>query len=84
VATVNTSAVTDASGIATAVITYPKDHATWAEYQLEARSGVTSNDPPTVATFFLVGLASDYTDKNVPPPGQFSPYGIAGVCTNPN
>ena len=84
VATVNTSAVTDASGIATAVITYPKDHATWAEYQLEARSGVTSNDPPTVATFFLVGLASDYTDKNVPPPGQLSPYGTAGVCTNPN
>src|SRR5881296_636604 len=73
VATVKTSAVTDASGIATAVITYPKDHATWAEYTLEARTGVTSNDPPTVATFFLVGLASDYTDKNVPPPGQFSP-----------
>jgi len=84
VATVNTSAVTDASGIATAVITYPKDHATWAEYILEARTGVTSNDPPTVATFFLVGLASDYTDKNVPPPGQLSPYGTAGVCTNPN
>jgi hypothetical protein len=84
VATVNTSAVTDASGIATAVITYPKDHATWAEYQLEGRTGVTSNDPPTVATFFLVGLASDYTDKNVPPPGALSPYGIAGVCTNPN
>src|SRR5882762_1398932 len=84
VATVNTSAVTDASGIATAVITYPKDHATWAEYQLEARTVVTSNDPPTVATFFLVGLASDYTDKNVAPPGEFSPYGTAGVCTNPN
>src|SRR6267143_983303 len=84
VATVNTSAATDASGIATAVITYPKDHATWAEYQLEARTVVTSNDPPTVATFFLVGLASDYTDKNVAPPGEFSPYGTAGVCTNPN
>jgi len=84
VATVNTTAVTDASGIAQAVITYPKDHATWAEYLLEARTGVTSNDPPTVATFFLVGLASDYTDKTVAPPGQLSPYGIAGVCTNPN
>ncbi len=84
VATVNTTAVTDASGIATAVITYPKDHATWAEYSLEARTGVNSNDPPTVATFILVGLASDYTDKNVAPPGQFSPYGIATVCTDPN
>lgn len=83
-ATVNPSALTDASGIATAVITYPKDHATWAEYTLEARTGVTSNDPPTVATFILVGLASDYSAKDVPPPGQFSPYGIATVCTDPN
>ena len=80
----NTTAVTDASGIAQAVITYPKDHARWAEYLLEARTGVNSNDPPTVATFFLVGLASDYSDKNVSPPGETSPYGVAGVCSNPN
>ena len=84
VADVNTTAVTDASGIATAVITYPKDHARWVEYLLEARTGVTSNDPPTVATFLLVGLASDYSDKNIAPPGEFSPYGTAAVCTNPN
>jgi hypothetical protein len=83
-ATVNATGVTDASGIANAVITYPKDHANWAEVILEARTGVTSNDPPTLATFFLVGLASDYTDKTVSPPGKFSPYGIATVCTNPN
>jgi hypothetical protein len=83
-ATVNVTGTTDASGIATAVITYPKDHATWAEYSLEARTGVTSNDPPTVATFVLVGLATDYTNKTVDPPGKFSPYGIATVCTNPN
>jgi len=84
VATVNATGVTDSSGIATAVITYPKDHARWAEYILEARTAVTSNDPPTVATFFLVGLASDYSDKNVSPPGETSPYGVAGVCSNPN
>ena len=84
VATVNATGVTDSSGIATAVITYPKDHARWAEYILEARTAVTSNDPPTLATFFLVGLASDYSDKNVSPPGETSPYGVAGVCSNPN
>src|SRR2546425_1282532 len=28
-------------------------------YLLEARAAVNSNDPPTIATFFLVGLASD-------------------------
>jgi len=84
VATVNPTGVTDASGIATAVITYPKDHARWAEYLLEARTGVTSNDPPTVTTFFLVGLATDYSDKSIAPPGEFSPYGTAAVCTDPN
>jgi hypothetical protein len=84
VATVNATAVTDSSGIAIAVITYPKDHAFWAEYVLEARTAVTSNDPPTLATFFLVGAANDYSDKTTAPPGQISPYGSAAVCSNPN
>jgi hypothetical protein len=80
VATVNPTGTTDASGVALAVITYPKDHAFWTEVQLEARTGVTSNDPPTVATFFLEGLASDYLDPNVSPPGQLSPYGVSANC----
>jgi hypothetical protein len=84
VATVNASAVTDANGIANAVITYPKDHAFWAEVILEARTGVSSNDPPALATFFLVGLASDYSDLTVSPPGQTSPYGAGASvsCSN--
>jgi hypothetical protein len=81
-ANVNTTGVTDASGIANAIVTYPKDRATWVEVSLEARTGVSSNDPPTVATFFLVGLASDYTDKNVPPPGVISPYGVSASCAD--
>ena len=86
IATVTASAVTNASGIATAVVTYPKDHASWTEVILEARTGVVGNDPPTVSTFFLEGLASDYTNITLAPPGQFSPYGLGGVpnnvCTN--
>jgi hypothetical protein len=82
VATVNTTATTDASGVATAVITYAKDHATWTEVILEARTGVAGNDPPTTATFFLPGLASDYADINVSPPGQISPYGQSPSCAN--
>jgi hypothetical protein len=82
VATVNGTAVTDASGVAQAVITYPKDHATWVENILEARAAVNSNDPPTVAKFFLVGLASDYSDIAVPPPGQTSPYGKSVNCND--
>jgi hypothetical protein len=83
-ASVNPFAVTDANGIANAVITYPKDRAFWAEVILEARTGVSSNDPPATTTFFLVGLASDYTDLTVSPPGQTSPYGAgtSALCSN--
>jgi Bacterial Ig-like domain (group 1) len=89
VATVNSTGTTDANGNAIATITYPKDHSTWAEVTLQAQTGVAGNDPPTTATFFLPGLASDYQNVNVAPPGQHSPYGITGTniaadCQNAN
>jgi hypothetical protein len=80
VATVNPTAVSDSSGIAEATITYPKSYALWVELELEARSGVIGNDPPTTARFFLPGLASDYTDPNVSPPGNPSPFGQSANC----
>lgn len=84
VATVTATATTDASGVATATITYPKDKATWVEVILEARTGVVGNDPPALVTFVLPGLGADYTDKNVPPPGAISPYGQSAVCNDTN
>ncbi|HZF20368.1 MAG TPA: Ig-like domain-containing protein [Burkholderiales bacterium] len=83
VTTVNATATTDSTGVALAVLTYPKDHATWTEVILEARSGVAGNDPPATATFFLPGLASDYIDVSVSPPGQLSPYGQNNNCASP-
>ncbi len=89
-ANVTASSTTDANGNAVATITYPKDHATWAQYSLEARTGVVGNDPPTASLpFWLPGLAADYSTQTVPPPGQTSPYGstlgTAGtLCTNTN
>jgi hypothetical protein len=82
VTTVNATATTDSSGVAFAIITYPKDHATWTEVILEARSGVAGNDPPTTVTFFLAGLASDYSDLTVAPPGVLSPYGQNASCAS--
>jgi len=84
VASVNATGTTDQNGIAIATLTYPKSYAAWAEVQLQARAGVVGNDPPTTATFFLVGLASDYTNKDVPPPGVISPFGTVQLCTDPN
>ena len=74
--------LTDASGIAEATITYPKNYATWTELTLEGRSGVAGNDPPTTATFFLPGLASDYSDLTVAPPGAISPFGQSATCAD--
>jgi hypothetical protein len=82
VASVNATAKTDASGIATATVTYAKDRSNWVEVTLEARTSVTSNDPPTQATFFLPGLATDYTDLTVNPPGRPSPYGVNASCAD--
>lgn len=84
VATITATAVTDAWGVATATITYPKDHGTWAQYIIEARAGLNSNDPPATALFTLKGLAADYADLKVAPPGEVSPYGMAALCSDPN
>ena len=80
VATVTGIGVTNASGIATASVTYPEDHSNWVEETIEARTGVVGNDPPAVSTFVLQGLATDYLDPNTQPPGYISPYGIGGSC----
>jgi hypothetical protein len=77
--TVNTTGISDAFGIARATIVYPKDAATWSELTLVAGSGVGT---PATARFFLVGLASDYSNLAVAPPGFFSPFGAGGSCAD--
>jgi Bacterial Ig-like domain (group 1) len=86
VATVNSTGTTDQNGNATATVTYAKNYSFWAEMILQAQTGVVGNDPPTTATFFLPGLASDYQSVNVAPPGQVSPYGIGNStsCADTN
>jgi hypothetical protein len=79
VADVNPTGISDASGIAQATLTYPKNYASWAEFTLEARTGTGT---PARAAFILVGLATDYSDLTSAPPGAFSPFGQSGSCTD--
>ena len=80
VASVNATAVTDSGGIAVATLTYAKSYSLWTEVTLEARTSVTTNDPPTQQTFFLPGLAADYTPlTDAPPP---IPFGSQATCAN--
>lgn len=78
VASVNATGVTDAAGIATATITYAKSYSLWTEVTLEARTSVTTNDPPTQTTFFLSGAAEDYTPLTTAPPPI--PFGSSNSC----
>ena len=81
VSDVNPTGVTDASGFAQATISYPKNYASWAQVTLEASTGGAGATPAT-ATFFLVGLATDYSDLTVAPPGIISPFGQSGSCAD--
>src|SRR5882672_6168164 len=81
VSDVNPTGITDASGFAQATISYPKNYASWAQVTLEASTGGAGATPAT-ATFFLVGLASDYADLTIAPPGEFSPFGQSGSCAD--
>jgi len=81
VSDVNPTGITDATGFARATISYPKNYASWAQVTLEASTGGAGATPAT-ATFFLVGLAADYADLAVAPPGEISPFGQSGSCAD--
>lgn len=82
IASVNPNATTDANGIVTASITYPKSHAAWVEVTLEARTGIAGNDPPATATFTVPIAEQDVVFGGTASHGVVSPYGTSAVCTN--
>jgi hypothetical protein len=73
---------TDVNGFATIAVIYPKDHATWVEVTLSALTSVSGTEFSRSVDFVLPGLASDYTNKNVSPPGAISPYGMDSTCSD--
>jgi hypothetical protein len=79
-----TTSPTTPAGTATFNVIYPKDHAGWVAVKLTATATVTGSQSSTSTEFILVGLASDYDNLLVSPPGQYSPYGSATTCANPN
>jgi hypothetical protein len=63
---------------------YPKDHAYWVAVGLTAAAIVNGTQSSTTATFWLPGLAQDYSSQTTAPPGANSPYGQAATCADPN
>jgi hypothetical protein len=78
------SVTTGSDGTAQFNVIYPQSIATWVEVQVIATSAASGTETSASVTFTLLGLASDYTDVTVSPPGEFSPYGQATSCSNPN
>lgn len=74
---------TDANGFALVEVYYPQEHAYWVEVTLEARASVQGTEYARSATFTLDGLASDFQNENVSPPGVNSPFGTDGQCNTP-
>jgi hypothetical protein len=83
-ALVPASVMLDNNGTGQFNITYPKDRAYWVQVRLNATITVNGDQGTTSVDFVLPGLSSDYTDKNVSPPGSTSPYGVASSCSNPS
>jgi hypothetical protein len=73
------SGKTDALGIVTVSLRYPRDRAHWVEVELKVSGQAYGTESAARSTFILSGLASDYNKYDVSPPGYFSPYGT-GPC----
>ena len=75
---------TDASGRATFNLQYGEQFAPWATVRLVARASVAGTESRQSTFYGLSGLASDFSDENISPAGRLSPFGVSGLCTDPN
>jgi hypothetical protein len=82
--TITVSGKTDAMGMATVSLRYPADRAYWNQVELTVSGTVAGTEGRARSVFTLAGIASDYTNLLVQPPGAISPYGQAASCSNAN
>ncbi len=75
---------TDASGRASFNLQYGEQYAPWATVRITARASVAGTESRQSIFFNLSGVASDFSDENVPPAGVRSPFGKSALCTDPN
>ncbi len=78
-ASVPVQVTTDESGFGIFDITYARQF-TWTTVELEARTVVAGSEAFSKSTFELPGLATDFNNCQIEPPGRLSPYGQAKSC----
>jgi hypothetical protein len=77
---ITSSGKTDASGIATISMIYPRDRAFWIEVEFTIRGAVSGSEATYVGYTVLPTLSTDYANSGITPPGQTSPYGTSTSC----
>ncbi len=82
VATATTDILTDSRGMALSEIVYAQNFAYWATVTLQAKVSVAGSESLSVVTFTLPGLAADFIDADVSPPGRISPFGVRRNCAD--
>lgn len=75
---------TDNTGRATFFLQYGENFAPWLNAQIVARASVGGTESVKLHEYFLRGLSSDFTNKDVAPAGAVSPFGVVANCRNPN
>lgn len=81
--TVSASGLSDALGMATVTVSYPRNFGSWVRIALTVRGTVSGTEASATADLPLPTLASDFSARRVDPPGRLSPYG-SGPCDSPD
>ena len=81
--TVSASGPSDALGMATVTVSYPRNYGSWVQLALTVRGTVSGTEASTRADLPLATLAKDFSARRMPPPGRDSPYG-SGPCDSPD
>lgn len=73
---------TDSGGFGVVDVFYPQEFATWVDVNLTATTSVQGTEFAESARFRLPISGDDVDDPNVSPPGNPSPFGQSGTCTD--
>lgn len=73
---VEKTVVTDTNGFADFFIVYSKQFTYWVEVQVKATVTVAGSEGIDTNEFMLPGVAEDYNNPDISPPGRLSPFGV--------
>jgi len=75
---------TNSGGFARVCVVYPRSDNLWVDVELAAQLSVFGSEFRQSQVFTLPALAADLNDTDSSPAGQFSPFGQATSCRNPD